>query len=327
MKKRKIEFAICFMAMLLAVTACGKQEQANNESSGDQEIQETEETQETEVGVSEEEKERLLHRIDYALLGHGPYAERALRGYLIADADNDGVEELFVDCGRETDRETLFAFDFREDGTPFGLCHANRSATGGSAFQVKHDGGPVLMSSFASMGAGTSEEYSCWNGSEWEIFAASHVVYDFDAMKYTDDPVYLSEEATYEGEALTLEAFEDRIAALQMQPISNELSSLFTVEWPENDLPAFTDMYDDHLAQLECKGILRVSVIFLISTVDSEHGEKSGIPSWYLIPIIPCLCSIELISASLGTNRDSPRSPCQSPRSPSFLGVRSTRSL
>ena len=250
MKKQKIKFAIWFVVVLLAATACGKQEESSNDSPS---------SQETEMRISEEEKERLLCRIDYALLGHGPYAERALRGYLIADADSDGVEELFVDCGRETDRETLFAFDFRDDDTPFGLCHANRSATGGSAFQIKDDGTPVLVSSFASMGAGTSAEYSRWNGSGWENFANSHAVYDFDAMEYTDDPVYLSEEATYEGESLTLEAFEDRIKDLKLQPFSNELSGLFTVEWPDKDLAAFAHTYDDHLAQLECDGILRVA--------------------------------------------------------------------
>lgn len=250
MKEQKIIVAALLLTIILSVTACAEREQQNDESNTAQEVEQT---------ISEEEQKRLLHRIDYALLGHGPYAERALRGYLIADADNDGVEELFVDCGRETDRETLFAFDFRDDGTPFGLCHANRSATGGSAFQIKDDGTPVLVSSFASVGAGTSEEYSCWNGSSWENFAASHVVYDFDAMKYTSDPVYLSEEATYEGEELTLKAFEDRIKDLKLQPFSNELEDLFTVEWPDKDLSAFAHIYDDHLSQLECDGILRVS--------------------------------------------------------------------
>lgn len=250
MKKYKIKFVIWLVVALFAVTACGKREQSDDQSSSGQE---------TEARISEEEKTQLLRRIDYALLGQGPYTERALRSYLIADADDDGVEELFVDCGRETDRETLFAFDFREDGTPFGLCHANRSATGGSEFQVKNDGKPVLMSSFASMGAGTTEEYSYWNGSVWEIFATSHAVYDFDAMKYTDDPVYLSQEATYEGEPLTQEAFEARIEDLQLQPFSNELSDLFTVEWPDEDLTAFAGTYDDHLEQLECKGILRIA--------------------------------------------------------------------
>ena len=250
MKKQKIKFAIWFVVVLLAATACGKQEESSNDSPS---------SQETEVRISEEEKERLLHRIDYALLGHGPYAERALRGYLVADADNDGVEELFVDCGRETDRETLFAFDFRDDDIPFGLCHANRSATGESKFQIKDDGTPVLVSSFASMGAGTSEEYSCWNGSGWETFANSHAVYDFDAMEYTNELVYLSEEATYEGESLTLEVFEDRIKDLKLQPFSDELSDLFTVEWPDKDLVAFAHTYDDHLDQLACDRILRVT--------------------------------------------------------------------
>ena len=262
MKRRKIIVATLLLAMALSTAACTVKEQQNDESDVSQEVEQM---------ISEEEKKRLLHRIDYALLGHGPYAERALRGYLIADADNDGVEELFVDCGRETDRETLFAFDFQDDGTPFGLCHANRSATGGSVFQIKTDGTPVLVSSFASTGAGTSAEYSCWNGSGWENFANSHAVYDFDAMKYTSDPVYLSEEATYEGESLTLEAFEDRIKDLNLQPFSNELSDLFTVEWPDKDLAAFAHTYDDHLAQLECDGILRVA-----GDID-EDGETEAL--------------------------------------------------
>ena len=250
MKRHKMIVATLLLTVVLSAAACAAKEQQNDGADADQEAEQM---------ISEEEQKRLLRRIDYALLGHGPYAGRALRGYLIADADNDGVEELFVDCGREADRETLFAFDFQEDGTPFGLCHANRSATGGSAFQIKDDGTPVLVSSFASVGVGTSEEYSRWNGNGWENFTASHAAYDFDAMKYTSGPVYLSEEATYEGEELTLEAFDDRIKVLNLQPFSDELSDLFAVKWPDKDLVAFAHTYDDHLAQLACDRILRVA--------------------------------------------------------------------
>lgn len=83
MKKYKIKFVIWLVVALFAVTACGKREQSDDESSSGQE---------TEARISEEEKTQLLRRIDYALLGQGPYTERALRSYLIADADDDGVE-------------------------------------------------------------------------------------------------------------------------------------------------------------------------------------------------------------------------------------------
>ena len=267
MEMRRILFVIGTIWILFALVACEVDEQGKN-SSEESKMSEGEGNYEEEEEISEEEKDRLLRRIDYALLGQGPYARRALKEYLICDADGDDVEELFVICGEKSSNKTLFALDYRDDGKPFGLCHANRSATGSSTFWIRSDGIPILESSFASTGAGTREEYSYWNGSTWEIFASSRAVYDFDAMQFGEEPVYISESAIFEDEELSIEAFKNRIEELNLRPFSAALNDLFTVAWPDVDIDAFVQEYESHLAQLECQEILRTE-----GDIDGD-GEK-----------------------------------------------------
>ena len=255
------------VALLLFLAACG------TPSGGRPSEPPTAEGQEFQPDVSEqqptplslEEQERLMLRIDYALLCQGPYhslltqgdyGERALDGAWIGDGDGDGAEELFVQCVGQSGREILFTFDLQEDGTSLCYYAANQSATGSSVLVMDTVHGlPLLYSSFSS-GAGESHQYSRWTGDHWELWAESSRVPDWETAADPEHPAY-EERASFEGEELTLAGFNERIDRLGLDPLPRDWADLFTVYWPGGDLHAFALLYTQHLLELNCDSTLR----------------------------------------------------------------------
>lgn len=205
--------------------------------------------------LTETDRDRLLRRIDYALLGQLASVADTLQNYAVLDADNDGVEEFFCNCLLPTvSKEALYVCDFTPDGTPQTAYLANRSTSGSSriwmdsAHQV-----PVLCTSFSSLASCNSDSYSFWNGSQWEGFAGFSQRIDFAASDDADTPVYI-ESANYESEDISPEEFQRRIDALKLAPLSEDWNGLFTVEWPSTELGEFADLYNAHLAELGALG-------------------------------------------------------------------------
>ena len=254
-------------ALLLLLAACG------TPSGGRPSGSPTADGQELQPDVSEqqqdplslEEQERLMLRIDYALLCQGPYhslltqgdpVERALDGAWIGDGDGEGAEELFVQCVGQSGREILFTFDLQEDGTSLCYYAANQSATGSSVLVMDTVHGlPLLYSSFGS-GAGEYHQYSRWTGDHWELWAESSRVPDWETSADPEHPAY-EDRASFEGEELTLAGFNERIDRLGLDPLPRDWADLFTVYWPDGDLHAFALLYTQHLLELNCDSALR----------------------------------------------------------------------
>lgn len=251
MCKRLRIFGTLLTVALFMLTACEKEQEEflASETSGATEC-ETVQITETEQPTPREDGEQLFRRIDYALLGQSLYSSDYLQGYHLFDADKDGVEELFVDCLDENTQGTFFAFDFREDDTPFVIGHANRSASGISHLERMDNGVPILSSSYGSGGIGAQEVYMRWNGETWEEFAFYHVKMDYEAMQDSDEMIYSIRDIMYEREELEEEEFFSRIEALNLKPISRGLEELFGVTWSGMEMSAFVVGYQDHLSQL-----------------------------------------------------------------------------
>ena len=254
-------------ALLLLLASCGTPSHSRPSGpdlSDDQEA-EPEQSEQQPEPLSLEEQERLMLRIDYALLCQGPYhslltqgdsVERALDGAWIGDGDGDGTEELFVQCVGPSGREILYTFDLQTAGTSLCYYAANQSATGSSVLVIDTvHGFPLLYSSFGS-GAGEYHQYSRWTGDHWELWAGSSRVPDWDTAVDQENPAF-EERAFFEGEELTLPEFNDRIDRLGLVPLPRDWADLFTAHWPDEDLHAFALLYTQHLLELNCDSILR----------------------------------------------------------------------
>ena len=113
MCKRLRIFGTLLMVALFMLTACEKEQEEflATETSGATES-ETAQITETEQVPTWEDGEQLFRRIDYALLGQSLYSSDYLQGYHLFDADEDGVDELFVDCFDENTQGTFLLSTF-----------------------------------------------------------------------------------------------------------------------------------------------------------------------------------------------------------------------
>ena len=205
--------------------------------------------------LPQEEQDRLLRRIDYALLGQGPYAQRALEGFWIGDADGDGTEELFVQCDSQTGRAIVFAFDPLEDGTPLCYYVADQSASGTSELLLDAANDVPLLYSSSGSGAGEFQQYSRWAGERWEHWAGCGRTVDWEATVDPTEPVF-AEFASLDGEEMALDLFRELMDRLRLSPLPTDWEDLFAVIWPHADLDAFAAAFEQHLEQAACDQIL-----------------------------------------------------------------------
>ena len=250
MNRRVRFFGALLLAILLLMTACERgQEESSAPETTEATIGETVAVTEPEKTMTQEERNQLYRRVDYAVVGQIIYTGGYWKGYQIFDADQDDAEELFISCEGKALRGAIFAFDYNSDNKPFAIGHVNHGASGMSYLECMHTGNLVLRSSYGSGGVGTMDVYNRWNGENWEEFAYYHIKKDFEAMQDSDEVIYSIRDIRYEGKDVEEEDFFQRIDALGLKPVSGDLKELLGTTWIGIDIEDFIEAYADHLVR------------------------------------------------------------------------------
>ena len=180
------------------------------------------------LGAREQSLERVFRQLDYALLLAGYRSQGILNGAVIADADQDGQDELFVSCRsvRYPDTDTanvILTFD-ASAGQPYCLSMGFIAAAGTQELLYADQARcPVIRAEFSSLSSGISESYSFWSGSNWEEKISYRAELDFSSAGDGREPTYQPPVIEFQGREISQEEYLEMIERMSMQPLSSDV--------------------------------------------------------------------------------------------------------
>lgn len=200
------------------------------------------------LGMKKEHTERVLRQIDYGILLTGYQLQGALNRSVIADADQDGQDELFISCRSNRYTDVILAFD-EKGGNPYCLSTGFYAATGSrELLYSNHAKSPVIFDWFSSMASGDSEAYSFWDGSNWDCQITYHADLDFEAMLGGADLAYKTPEINFRGEAISPEAYRANIQEMDLQPPAGRTENEERYWVGQVEMEYISDLLTQHLS-------------------------------------------------------------------------------
>ena len=196
--------------------------------------------------------ERLFRQMDYAILLAGYHLQGTLDSFIISDADQDGLDELFITCHpsryQDANADIIFAFD-EKDGKPYCLSTGFLAATGSR--ELLYSNGercPVVMDSFASMASGLSESYYFWSGSNWEEEISYQAEPDFEAMENGTDLAYKNIFINYQGSNISFEEYQANIQQMDLVFPLSDIKNAESYSVGQLEMETFSRLLSQHLS-------------------------------------------------------------------------------
>lgn len=202
--------------------------------------------------VKKENTENVLRQIDHAILLSGYQLQGALKHFVISDADQDGLDELFISCRsnryQDISSDVILTFD-EKDGKPYCLSTVLLSASGtrGLVYSTQEKR-PIIGDSFSSMVIGRSEVYHFWDGSNWKKEIVYQSELDFEAMHSGEDLVYKTPVIDFWGKSISPEEYQANIQQMDLQPPPNRVESAESYLVGQVKMADISDLLTQHLA-------------------------------------------------------------------------------